>query len=208
MSREFPPGLPVDPESVKGFLDAQEGRVLYEAALNAAKRGPCLEVGSYCGKSTVYLGAACKEAGGVLFALDHHYGSEENQRGWDHHDAALYDAETGRLNTLPEFRRTLRRAQLEDTVVSIVAPSNVAARGWATPLSLVFIDGGHGSEPAMDDYNNWTPHLIAGGWLAIHDVFPDPRDGGRPPYEIYRLALQAGFVEERAVKSLRILRRK
>lgn len=199
--------LPIDPESVKGFLDAEEGWALYEAALTAAAKGPCLEVGSYCGKSTLYLGAACKEKGGVLFALDHHYGSEENQRGWAHHDASLYDAETNSLNTLPEFRRTLRRAQLEDTVVPIVAPSNVAAKAWATPLSFVFIDGGHGEKPALDDYSNWTTHLISGGVLAIHDVFPDPQDGGRPPYEIYLLALQNGFVEERVVKSLRILRK-
>jgi predicted O-methyltransferase YrrM len=203
----MPRALPIDIESVKGFLDAEEGWALHDAALQASKHGPCLEVGSYCGKSTVYLGAACQASGGVLFALDHHYGSEENQRGWDHHDAALYDAETDSLNTLPEFRRTLRRAKLEDTVVALVAPSNVAARSWATPLSMVFIDGGHGLEPALDDYNNWTPHIMSGGVLAIHDVFPDPQDGGRPPYEIYLLALQAGFVEERAVKSLRILRK-
>jgi len=200
--------LPIDPESIKGFLDAEEGWALYDAALAMASRGPCLEVGSYCGKSTLYLGSACKAAGGVLYALDHHYGSEENQRGWAHHDAALYDAETGSLNTLPEFRRTLRRASLEDNVVPIVAPSNVAARGWATPLSLVFIDGGHGRQPALDDYTNWTPHIMSGGVLAIHDVFPDPADGGRPPYEIYRLALQAGFVEEKAVGSLRVLRKR
>lgn len=199
--------LPIDPESVKGFLDAEEGWALYEAALEAARLGPCMEIGSYCGKSTLYLGAACKQAGGVLFALDHHYGSEENQRGWEHHDASLYDAETESLNTLPEFRRTLRRAQLEDTVVPIVASSNVAAKAWATPLSLVFIDGGHGAAPAHDDYCNWTKHLMGGGLLAIHDVFPDPNDGGRPPYEIYCLALQAGFLEERAVKSLRVLRK-
>ncbi|GAK44812.1 conserved protein [Tepidicaulis marinus] len=200
--------LPIDPESVKGFLDPKEGEALYGAALEAGALGPCLEIGSYCGKSTVYFGAACQKAGSVLFALDHHRGSEENQVGWEHHDSELYDPETGLLNTLPLFRQTLRRAGLEDTVVPLVAPSTVAARGWATPLAMVFIDGGHAMEHALNDYRLWAPFVKPGGILAIHDVFPNPADGGRPPYEIYKMALASNFFEEiSAVKSLRLLRR-
>jgi predicted O-methyltransferase YrrM len=200
--------LPIDIESIKGFMVAEEGWALHDAALDASRLGPVMEIGSYCGKSTVYIGTACRQNGAVLYALDHHYGSEENQRGWKHHDAALHDAETGRLNTFPLFRRTLRLAALEDTVVPIVAPSTVASRQWATPLGMVFIDGGHGMEPALDDYRHWAPRVVPGGILAIHDVFPDPKDGGRPPHEIYKLALASDlFAEERAVMSLRILRR-
>jgi len=200
--------LPIDPESVKGFLDPKEGEALYGAALEAGALGPCLEIGSYCGKSTVYFGAACQKAGSVLFALDHHRGSEENQVGWEHHDSELYDPETGLLNTLPLFRQTLRRAGLEDTVVPLIAPSTVAARGWATPLAMVFIDGGHAMEHALNDYRLWAPFVKPGGILAIHDVFPNPADGGRPPYEIYKMALASNFFEEiSAVKSLRLLRR-
>jgi predicted O-methyltransferase YrrM len=200
--------LPIDIETIKGFMDAEEGWALHDAALEASKRGPVMEIGSYCGKSTVYIGVACQRNGAALYALDHHYGSEENQKGWEHHDASLHDAETDRLNTFPMFRRTMRMAGLEDTVVPLVAPSKVVSNGWATPLAMVFIDGGHGMEPAMDDYRHWTPRVIPGGILAIHDVFPDPKDGGRPPYEIYKLAIASGlFAEERAVKSLRILRR-
>ena len=200
--------LPIDPESVKGFLDPKEGEALYGAALEAGALGPCLEIGSYCGKSTIYFGAACQKAGSVLFALDHHRGSEENQVGWEHHDSELYDSETGLLNTLPLFRQTLRRAGLEDTVVPLVAPSTVAARGWATPLAMVFIDGGHAMEHALNDYRLWAPFVKPGGILAIHDVFPNPEDGGRPPYEIYKMALASNFFEEiAAVKSLRLLRR-
>jgi predicted O-methyltransferase YrrM len=200
--------LPVDIESVKGFMEAEEGWALHDAALEASKRGPVMEIGSYCGKSTVYVGVACQKNGAALYALDHHYGSEENQKGWEHHDASLYDAETDRLNTFPLFRRTMRMAKLEDTVVPLVASSKVVSNGWATPLAMVFIDGGHGLEPAMDDYRHWAPRVIPGGILAIHDVFPDPKDGGRPPYEIYKLAIASGlFAEDRAVKSLRLLRR-
>ena len=200
--------MPIDPESVKGFLDPKEGEALYGAALEAGALGPCLEIGSYCGKSTVYFGAACQKAGSVLFALDHHRGSEENQVGWEHHDSELYDPETGLLNTLPLFRQTLRRAGLEDTVVPLIAPSTVAARGWATPLAMVFIDGGHAMEHALNDYRLWAPFVKPGGILAIHDVFPNPADGGRPPYEIYKMALASNFFEEiSAVKSLRLLRR-
>lgn len=200
--------LPIDIESIKGFLDPAEGNALYRAAREVSGQGACLEVGSYCGKSTVYYGLACQETGSVLYALDHHLGSEENQAGWEHHDPSLADDETGMLNTFPLFRRTLRIAHLEDSVIPLVAPSTVAARHWATPLAMVFIDGGHALEHALNDYRLWAPKIIPGGILAIHDVFPDPKDGGQAPYEIYKMAIASQLFEEiETVKSLRLLRR-
>ena len=193
-------------------MPPDEGDALYEAACAAASAVPglpLLEVGSYCGRSTVWLGAAARESGTVVFAVDHHYGSEENQPGWEWHDTSLVDPETGRLDTLPHFRRTIRRAGLDDVVSAVVGEAPVVARAWRTPLAFLFIDGGHGVEPARLDYSLWTPHVVSGGTLAIHDVFPDPADGGRPPYEdIYRPALQSGlFTEVSATGSLRVLRR-
>ena len=200
--------LPLDIDSVKGFLSPAEGAALHQAALACAPLGPCLEIGSYCGKSTVYLGAACQRAGGVLFAVDHHRGSEEHQRGEEYHDPALYDGSAGLMDSFREFRTTMRRAGLEDTVVPVVAPTRVAARGWRTPLALVFIDGGHSLEAAMTDYRSWSGHLVPGGLLAIHDIFPDPADGGQAPYTIYRLALASGLYEELPrVETLGLLRR-
>jgi predicted O-methyltransferase YrrM len=189
-------------------MDPAEGRALHDAALAAAPAGPVLEIGAYCGTSAVYLGTACRTAGSLLFSLDHHRGSEENQPGWEYHDAQLWDAEAGAMDTLPFLRRTLRQAGLEEVVTPIVGRSATVARFWTTPLAMLFIDGGHTLEAALGDYRAWTPHLIAGGTLAIHDVFPDPADGGRPPYEIYTRALASDLYEEvLAVKSLRILRR-
>jgi predicted O-methyltransferase YrrM len=200
--------LPIDIDTVKGFIDPAEGRALYDAALDCATRGACLEIGAYCGKSAVYLGTACKAVGGVLFSVDHHRGSEENQPGWDWHDPETWDAAAGAMDTLPFLRTTLRRAGLEETVVPVVGRSALIARVWATPLALLFIDGGHTMEAALADYRGWTPHLAAGGVLAIHDVFPDPADGGRPPFEVYQRALASDLYEEvEAVMSLRLLRR-
>ena len=167
-----------------------------------------LEVGSYCGKSTVYLGAACRETGAALFAVDHHRGSEEHQPGEAYHDTDLFDAEAGLMDSFRVFRGTLRRADLEETVVPIVAPSRVAARGWRSPLGMVFIDGGHSLQAALDDYRAWSSHIVPGGILAIHDIFPDPADGGQAPYEIFKLAIAGGLFEETArVKTLALLRR-
>jgi len=200
--------LPIDIESVKGFLEPAEGRALYDAALACAPQGPCLEIGTYCGKSAVYLGTACQAAGGLLFCVDHHRGSEENQPGWEWHDPQTWDAAAGAMDTLPFLRTTLRRAGLEETVVPVVGRSAQVARVWTTPLSMLFIDGGHTMEAALGDYRGWTPHLMAGGILAIHDVFPDPADGGRPPFEVYQRALASDLFEEvGAVVSLRLLRR-
>lgn len=200
--------LPLDIDSVKGFLDPTEGAALYQAALDTAKIGPALEIGSYCGKSTIYLGAACQQAGQVLYALDHHRGSEEHQLGEEYHDAELYDAQMGLMDTFREFRKNMRAAKLEDTVVPIVAPSKVAGRAWSTQFGLVFIDGGHSMEAALTDYRTWAPQVAIGGLLAIHDIFPNPADGGRPPYEIWLLAKGSGLFEEVAmVKTLGLLRR-
>lgn len=203
------PDLLAKAEAARGFMPPAEGLALYDAAASVAIDGPLLEVGSYCGKSTVYLGAAARERGRVVFAVDHHRGSEENQPGWEWHEPDLVDPAVGKMDTLPVFRRTIHDAGLEGTVVAVVGESPVVARAWATPLALLFIDGGHGVEPARLDYELWTPQVARGGTLAIHDVFPDPADGGRPPYEqIYRPALGSGlFTEVRAVGSLRILTR-
>lgn len=200
--------LPVDIDAVKGFLDPEEGCALHDHCLDVAALGPVLEVGSYCGKSTVYLGTACKSAGVSLFAVDHHRGSEEHQPGEEYHDTALFDEQAGLMDSFRVFRRTMREADLEDIVVPLVASSAVAARNWSSPLSMVFIDGGHSLEAAMTDYRCWARHVVPGGLLAIHDIFPDPAEGGQAPYDIYKLALASGqFVEEPRVKTLGLLRR-
>ncbi len=195
-------------EAARGFMPVEEGLALYEAAASVGVDGPLLEVGSYCGKSAVYLGAAAQLTGRVLFCVDHHRGSEENQPGWEHHDPEVVDAELGVIDTLPFFRRTIRHAGLEEAVVAVVGDSPTVGSLWATPLALVFIDGGHGSGPAHRDYEGWSPHVAPGGLLVIHDVFEEPADGGRPPYEIWCRALADGcFREQAAVGSLRILKR-
>jgi len=189
-----------------------EGLALHRVGLIAARTGlgPLLEVGTYCGKSAIYLGAAAKEASLTLVSVDHHRGSEENQAGWEHHDPGLVDASTGRMDTLPFARQTIAGAGLEDHVVLVVGESTTVAAIWSTRLSLLFIDGGHGEEVAWADYRAWVPRLPVGAYLAIHDVFPDPADGGRPPYELFCEALSSGlFAEEGPLGcgSLRVLRR-
>jgi hypothetical protein len=199
----------------RGFMPDDEGEALFEAALYAGRTlvpdavpTTFVEIGAWCGKSTVYLGAAAELTGAVVFSIDHHRGSEENQAGWEYHEPDLVDQEAGRIDTLPHWRRTIAAARLESSVVGIVGDSPTVAARWDRPLSFCFIDGGHGAEPAWADFKGWAPHVALGGWLAIHDVFPDPADGGRPPYELYCAALDSGeFTEEGACGSLRVLRR-
>ena len=206
------PAAPMKPklaalaQQVKGFMPHIEGLALYRAGVAAARLGPLFEIGSYCGKSAVYLGAAAAQADGVLFTIDHHHGSVEMQAGWEHHDPDLIDPRTGRMDSLPTLRRTIADAKLENTVVPIVGDSPMVAPHFAS-AALVFIDGGHGEAPAHADYEAWSPKVMPGGLLAIHDVFPDPADGGRPPYEIWLRALDDGFTEHTTEGSLRVLRR-
>lgn len=196
-------------EAAKGFMPVGEGLALYAAATEAATLGlPLLEVGTYCGRSTLLLADAAREAGVTALTVDHHRGSEEQQPGWEYHDPTVVDPEVGLMDTLPTFRRTLHRAGLEEHVIAIVGRSPQVAAAWGGPLGLVFIDGGHTDEHANGDYEGWAPHLAVGGSLVIHDVFPDPADGGQAPYRIYLRALASGAFEEVSVTdSLRVLRR-
>jgi len=200
--------LPIDPDTLKGFLAPDEGARLFELAAEVAPSGPCLEVGSYCGKSTVYLGSACQQAGQILYAVDHHRGSEEHQLGEEYHDPELFDAGAGVMDSFREFRQNVDRAALSDCVVPIVATSELVGRHWQTPLSLVFIDGGHSEAAALADYRNWAPHIMAGGILAIHDIFENPEEGGQAPFNIYTMARSSGLFEALpATRTLGVLRR-
>jgi predicted O-methyltransferase YrrM len=194
--------------TIKGFLDPEEGRLLYRVAREASRRGPCLEIGGYCGKSTIYIAAGCKENGQILYSVDHHRGSEEQQPGEAYFDPDLYDEQNRCVDTFKEFRKTLARADIEETVVPVVCRSSLAAAGWTTPLSLVFIDGGHGFSDVFTDYTAWSGHIIPDGYLAIHDIFDDPAMGGQAPYRVYQLAVRSGLFERsRMTRSLGVLKR-
>ncbi len=183
-------------KSCKGFLEDDEGLRLYELAREAAVLGPVVEIGSYCGKSSVYLGCGAREAGGALLCIDHHRGSEEHQPGEEYHDPELFDEHVGLLDSLPELRRSIADAGLEDTAVPIVASSPRAAEIVATPVGMVFIDGGHSEEAASTDYESWSGKIASGGILAIHDLFPNPEEGGQAPINIYRRALATELFDE------------
>jgi predicted O-methyltransferase YrrM len=195
-------------DEVIGFMPADEGRALYDAAVRYLGDGVGVEIGTYCGKSTVLLGAAAQQTGGVLYTIDHHHGSEEHQPGWEYHDTSMVDPVTGLFDTLPTLRHTLDAAALDDTVVAVVGKSALVARSWRTPLQFLFIDGGHTDEAAQKDFEGWAKWVAVGGALVIHDVFPNPDDGGQAPYRIYRRALDSGeFREVSATGSLRLLER-
>src|SRR4051794_35643137 len=197
---EMPAEMPADllqlAREAKGFMPEDEGLLLHRWARERLPHGPVLEVGTYCGKSAIYLGAAAREVGGTVFTVDHHRGSEENQAGWEHHDASLVDPELGLMDTLPVFRRTIARAGLEDQVVAVVGRRTTVSGLWRTPLSLLFIDGGHAEVHAQNDYAGWAPWLMNGGALVIHGVFPDPADGGAPPYPAFPPAIEGGSLGE------------
>jgi len=203
----MPPDLLAKARAAKGFMPEDEGDLLFEVAAEALRDGPGLEVGSYCGKSAIYLGAAARAAGSTVFTVDHHRGSEENQVGWEYHDTSLADPEFGMLDTLPTFRRTIKDAGLTDEVVAVVGRSTTVSALWRTPLALLFVDGGHTDEHAGNDYTGFGRWVASGGTMVVHDVFPDPQDGGQPPYRIYLRALESGFRESRALGSMRVLTR-
>nr|WP_299976546.1 class I SAM-dependent methyltransferase [Desulfobacula sp.] len=196
-------------DNIKGFMDDDEAKRLYSIALKAAVNGPVLEIGSYCGKSAYIIGSACKEKDSILFSIDHHKGSEEQQPGEEYFDPDLFDLKLSRVNTFPFFRETISRTFLENTVVPIVATSTTAGKMWKTPVSMLFIDGGHSFEEAHNDYLTWACHIKTNGFLVIHDIFRDPEKGGQAPCRVYEIALESGRYEAlEMTKTLGVLKRK
>ncbi len=208
MTSALPDNYRLAAEAARGFMPPAEGEALFETALRYAPAGLIAEIGTYCGKSTIYLAAAASQAGQLVLTVDHHRGSEENQPGWEYHDASLVDPAVGLLDTLPQFRSTLAASGLERHVIAIVGRSAEVAARWHEPLGMLFIDGGHSEAAATADYEGWVPLVRPGGALAIHDVFPDPADGGQAPYHVYQRALASGAFREVSVTgSLRVLER-
>ncbi len=204
----MPPELVEHARAAKGFMPDDEGAFLHRTALEHLSDGPALEIGTYCGKSAIYLGAAARACDSTVFTLDHHRGSEENQAGWEHHDPSLVDPELGLMDTLPVFRRTIALAGLEDRVVAVVGQSTTVARHWRTPVALLFIDGGHAEIHAQNDYTGFAHWVQPGGVLVIHDVFERPEDGGQAPYHVWLRAVDSGdFEPAGTVGSMRVLRR-
>ncbi|MFI6449938.1 class I SAM-dependent methyltransferase [Streptosporangium amethystogenes] len=204
----MPADLRYAAQHAKGFMPHEEGIALFETAVEYGPRGPICEIGSYCGKSAVYLGAGARQAGSVVFTVDHHRGSEEIQPGWAHHDPTLMDPRFGKMDSLPTFRTTIASAGLEDEVIAIVGRSERVAGLWNTPLAMLFIDGGHSELPVTKDYEGWAPHVMQGGALVFHDIYPDPATGGQAPYRVYQRVLASGaFREVRQEGSLRVLER-
>ncbi len=196
-------------KNVKGFLDEAEATRLYELATDAARLGPCLEIGSYCGKSAIFLGTACRKMNTVLFSVDHHSGSEEQQPGEEYYDPDLLDPATGRIDTFRLFRKTIRDFDLENTVAPVIGRSDILGRVWNTPLGLLFIDGSHAYDSVLSDYDLWAKHVVPGGYLVFHDIFPDPACGGQAPYLVYQKAAATGLYDVLPLfKSLGVLKRK
>jgi len=230
--------------AAKGFMPDDEGCALARLAERAARAGyeSIVEVGAYCGRSTLYLASGVAAAtedheiawapadrrdlpqegkgpvtgrigdvpATVVLSVDHHHGSEENQAGWEHHDPSLVDPTTGRIDTLLNWRSAVERAGAEDLAIAVVGDSRSVARRLGGDVGVVFIDGGHGEEPAWSDYRGFAPLVRLGGWLAIHDVFEDPSEGGRPPFEIWCAALASMEFEQLPALgcgSLKVLRR-
>jgi predicted O-methyltransferase YrrM len=176
--------------AAKGFLSEHEGTKLFELAREASVLAPCLEIGSYCGKSTLFLAEGCRVAGRhCLYSVDHHRGSEEQQPGQEYFDPELFDAAIGAVNTLPFFLGNLAHAGLRDWVIPVIADSARFAANWTGRFSMVFIDGGHARRDVEADFLGWEPHVIPGGWLCFHDIYPDPADGGQAPREVFESTL-------------------
>ena len=193
-------------KEVKGFMSYHEGKALSKWAEEFSKVGPIMEIGSYCGKSTLFLAYGANKNNQIVFTVDHHNGSEEHQIDEEYFDNEIYDTETNSVNSFPLFVKNINQFRASN-VVPIVRSSSDAAKTWNTYLGMVFIDGGHSLETAMQDFNSWNEKIISGGALVIHDIFEKPEDGGQAPFIVYQHALKNGFSDFERVDTIICLKK-
>ena len=191
-----------DFDSVKGFLDHNEGILLYQMAKKYCFKTFAVEIGSYCGKSACYIGQACKENMTHLVTIDHHRGSEEQQFGEQYFDPDEYDYKKERVDTLPSLLKNISKFKLDKSIKVMIEASKSASKKIKEEIDLLFIDGSHTFESTRADYESWKEKIRVGGILAIHDIYDSELEGGQAPREIYEKALGENFKLVKRVKSL------
>ena len=179
-------------KDIKGFMPEHEGKALYKWARKFSEYGPLLEIGTYCGKSSMFLSEGAQANNQYVYSIDHHMGSEEHQLNEEYFDIEIFDELSKKINSFPLFLENINNFGIKN-IVPIVNESSLVAESWNSPLAMVFIDGGHSLETAMNDFISWHEKIISGGALVIHDIFENPEDGGQAPYEVYMHALKNGF---------------
>ena len=179
-------------KDIKGFMPEHEGKALYKWARKFSEYGPLLEIGTYCGKSSMFLSEGAQANNQYVYTIDHHMGSEEHQVNEEYFDIEIFDELSKRINSFPLFLENINNFGIKN-IVPIVNESSLVAESWSSPLAMVFIDGGHSLETAMNDFVSWHEKIISGGALVIHDIFENSEDGGQAPYEVYMHALRNGF---------------
>ncbi len=152
---------------VQGYLHEIEGYALFALAARGPGEGAIVEIGSFMGRSTCWLAAGTQSASREkVVAVDHFTGSPEHQPGASHAVKEIADEGT----TYRRFQENVRAAGLEEWVEARRAGSLEAVKNWKGPIRLLFIDGDHSYEASRADFDAWTPHLVSGGVVALHDV--------------------------------------
>ena len=178
---------------LKGFMPQHEGAALAKWAEEFSMMGPALEIGTFGGKSSLYIATGTSINQQLVFTIDHHKGSEEHQTGEEYFDPDIYDPILGCVNTVPLMQSNLNKFEESKYIVPMIANANALAPIWTIELGLLFIDGSHTEISAQNDYANWNNKIISGGALVIHDIFENPEEGGQAPFLIYQKALMDGF---------------
>lgn len=147
-------------DRLDGWLHPQEGKFLYKAAKNCKGKGVIVEIGSWKGKSTIWLAKGSKAGSGVkVYAIDPHTGSSENRDKY------------GKVWTYPEFEHNITEADVQDIVVPLIKTSEESGREWdGKAIELLWIDGAHEYEMVKQDFELWSQYLIEGGIIAFHDT--------------------------------------
>jgi len=146
-----------------GLITEREGETLYNLAKNGPGKGAIVEIGSFKGKSTIYLASGSKAAGREkVYAIDTHMAWKEKGKT----RAGIYVPKKGAFKF---FLSNLRKARVEDWVVPVKEYSHKANEKWSKPIRLLFIDGSHKYLHVKLDFLLWEPFIAKGGIIALHD---------------------------------------
>lgn len=149
-------------ENIKGMLNEKEGQLLYDLAKNSPRDSIIVEIGSWMGKSTLWLLAGSQAGNKIrVYSIDHHIGDDEIHRHY------------GKIWTYNKFKENIQKSGFWHLILPLVMTSKEASQIIDESISLLFIDGCHEYESVLEDYNLWYPKIITEGIIAFHDYRPE-----------------------------------
>src|SRR5882762_1947561 len=151
-------------EAIPGYLVPGQEEFLFEKVRSLPIDATIVEIGSYCGRSTVAMGYACSGTARRIYCID-----PWEQDEWKDRPTKTLDG------SFTRWSESVRSNGLQEHVSALRGRSDDVLQHWkqlaeGRLVDFVFIDGSHEYLDVLRDFELSFPLVRPGGWVAFHDV--------------------------------------